>query len=72
MKEVQFTSIASCEANWFNYDVASDGGSSSEVVVVDTPVLDELKLLFESDTGWKWDVGASKPELEEEWGLLRD
>lgn len=51
LKDVQFTSIASWEAGWFKYGGASDAGGGFEVVVVYLPVLDELELLFKTESG---------------------
>lgn len=37
--------------------------SSGDVVVVQSPALDDLELLFARDTRWTHDVGTVEPKL---------
>lgn len=66
MQEIEFASIASCKAEWFEFGGSLGSGGGSEVVIVDPLVLDDLEQLFETDAERTRDVGTAEPELQNE------
>lgn len=71
-QEVQLASITSCKAECIGSGRVPGSGGGPVIVIVDPSLLDDPKLLFDKNAGWSRYVSATKPELQNELGLLRD